>query len=306
MNKNLFFPNGYKSKIDFQNTLKFISVFNLELFKELLNKNGFYCSDNLFSNLTIHPNLYSNIYRDISFDNFNYDDIFSINNSQNYFIKKYLSNKENLKFDLAFTFSKMINRDAELSFKNSISRDVIYIETRYKNAQKIENITNNILQVINTAANNALKAIKDKKIVNFQINKIDDIRRLIDKKSFLPKKNIIHSFIKENQFILLKNCSDKFIDQYDEITEPIKKNDKDTERYAYYVYDNVSEDILRILLIDFNFYENTNVEKTFSIIIETSNIIKFVLEKFHIAEVTSSAWTEEFYNFCEKNKINIL
>ena len=188
MNKNLFFPNGYKSKIDFQNTLKFISIFNLELFKELLNKNGFYCSDNLFSNLTIHPNLYSNIYRDISFDNFNYDDIFSINNSQNYFMKKYLSNKENLKFDLAFTFSKMINRDAELSFKNSISRDVIYIETRYKNAQKIENITNNILQVINTAANNALKAIKDKKIVNFQINKIDDIRRLIDKKSFLPKK----------------------------------------------------------------------------------------------------------------------
>jgi len=334
--KRFNFPIDYKPKVSLHDTLIYSSSLKNAIFGFLYEQyKTIYIDPCLFVSNLQSCLCYTWQDRYVSFDNKINDLIACFNSTQHNFLMlaSKLFHNENYA-----TFAPAFNRDAKLTNLSSMLSWMIHVEL----AMPEENMNDNyfvkfcqilfdrIAKIVKTNELAKLYEVdeaKFKPVDGFNVAEANKIERNYPTLSLADGFNL---YCAKNKFVIVKG-----------VFKPLKTNQsiQPTIPTSYdqdcccglYVYDYVNDEPINLI----NIFKRPDGEKAFTqlnksnpielenhvyndelfdknrkvnlgITINFSNLLFYLLDKVHLAEVVSSVWSDEFIKFIKEEKIEIL
>lgn len=332
--KRFKFPFAYEPKVNIKNTIVYSSILRNLIFNYLYDK--YKCVyidpamivDNKQSSLA-----YITGDRMIGFDNKSNNSIFMFNSVQDNYLLL-LSNM--FKNEHIFTFAPFIKRDAKQTNLDSIINWEFSVELSMPINLNIDYFTTlakeTYIALTNLANSPELKKIYS--INKSKANIIDiavvDAQKIESSYPTLSLEEAFTHYCSEHKFVVVQNNIKKL--RSGKSLGTFVPTAQDCElSCGLYVYDETNNKPIHLInvckrpegivsknqLLEINPYELTNelydsriFEKdhptNISLVINFTNLLFFFLDKVHIAEVVKSVWPDEFIDFVNKEKIEIL
>lgn len=305
-----YFPVNYQPKHDFTSTLKFIDNFNELLKKALTDKfNGIQITSPLVYRVKEPINPENFAYRKIMFDNCNSKEIYTLDGDViNFFRQKNNLIDQQPNYSL-FSFSSVFYRDSKLTNTNSLLKNVVYLFVNDKQLLSfdaaLKKITDLLLSIINQIIiDDSLSdyKLKTKKITSYSTKTLKEVLPKIKTKN--NNFDYVSNYLSNNIPTLITNVASISINELDEFSfNNLTINLKNASFNIFYKNINEKLRIFKIVQVNSDVSVDSN---QYLIQIDLSNLYMYLLDKIHIAEVTPSVWTDDFFNFLKENNIKIM
>lgn len=331
--KRFKFPFAYEPKVDLKNTIIYSDIFKQQIFKYLQSKHKCiyidpaFIVDNKKSALA-----YLSGDRIMSFDNKENNSIFCLNSAQD----NYLVLASNIfKTDNLVTFAPYIKRDAKQTNLDSIMNWEIDAELSIPIGMNITYFTTFIKEVFYDLVNIAYLP-ELKKIYKVNTKKISpkdftiiDAQKIESSYPTLSLQEAFKHYCSQHKFVIVQHNIKKL--KSGRSLEPSIPTAQDNDlSCGLYVFDEVNQEPLlliglvkrpngttsKIQLNEINPLEITNDlydhrlfnkqrPTNISLVINYTNLLFYLLDKIHLAEVVKSVWPDEFIDFVESEKLEI-
>lgn len=333
--KRFHFPFDYKPKVSLQDTLHYANLLKQKIFNFLQEQyKAIYLDPALIVSNKESSLSYTNLDRYVGFDNKVINMIAAFNNCQDNYLTLASSK---FKHKNIFTYCPSIKRDAKLTNTSSMINWMINIELAMPDDNlnieyfsqfakdtfaKIATLTQakdleNIFEVDK-------KKIKSNQWKTFEAQKLEDGYPTLNLSQSLKHICSAHKFvIVQNNLKRLK--SNNSVEQYVATGQDLDCS------CGLYVYDFVNDAAINLINIckrpsgqkSFDQLKNINPLEldnqiydkqlfdqdrptNMSISINFTNLLFYLLDKVHLAEVVSSIWPDEFIEFIKTEKVDIL
>lgn len=299
--KKSYFSSTYKNSNDLKNSLIFIRKFKYNFISKLEhNLNLFYVESPKLAKLSNNLNL-----RNINFDNKWNNQVYEFIYFPCEFINK-IFKKINLDNNFGLiSYYERYNRDCIISSSEFIVQNVIDIRIKITNNDFINLFTQFYKKIIDTMIETC----------DFIIAQHNDL--IINRDIFNAKYNVqnMNNFFKIYQTLKIDDyIKQKLIDNELVLftnTKKVKTNllfklseyDHDIDNAQLLYYYPISNEIINLMQIALSKNEN---EHYFHITINIDLIIMILLGKYHIGEVISGIWDDNFKKEAKIKKIDIL
>lgn len=331
--KRYNFPYSYKPKVNFKDTLRYISLFKKELMDRLQKK---YDAIEIFtpiaSTLTNSNNAIYPDQRQIIFDNKFSDNIFQVNSQlDNYFCL--ISNELNPISVIGFY--DIINRDAKLNNLDSLTTQTIMLDyydlLENHNIDYLNRLIKEIYKlVIETTKEESLTKIYSASNLATSIIKTISTQEIEDHYPTIQLQQGFTHYVNENNLVILNKpfITLKSGRIYKKGLAVSQSFNNSCILYAYNQFNDKEIELITIAsrpngqlakdqLLKQNPFEYDNKiydqalfdekrAQSISININFSNLMLFLLKKVHLAEVSKSIWEQDFLDFVKDEKIKIL
>lgn len=326
---------GYRSKLSILETIEGIEEIRTSIFSSLKNK---------YNLITLNPGMITNkniwlnddfqfVERPIEFDSSShlYGEIIMSNNKwRRYFM--YKMELKDVDKGIICDFNS-VRRDAELSSMNSLVYSEIGIEL-FSEKTNMDEINKKCVDLYEIIVETDKKISEKSEILSK--NHFSGTLIFISYKKlkmlypFLSFGERLDRFARENGSFVLTDFVEKLLGQKDKTPYS-----EDVFNFKYlakiYYYNRIIEKSMSIGYVGYQVDKNTLKEQnlilkenwktnteynylikadelplTISAGININRVIMAILEKYHIGEVHSSIWDEDFLEYCKKNGIEIL
>ncbi len=333
--KRFHFPFDYKPKVSLEDTVVYASKLKQEIFTFFKEQyKAIYLDPALIVPNKESSLAYKSNDRFVSFDNKASNLVSAINNCQDNYLT-IASSK--FKRKNICTFAPLIKRDVKLSNTSSMINWIIDLELAmpedYLNNKYFidfaKQLFGKIVSFVNKSELKKIYEVSNKKI-KVSDWKVVEAQKLENSYLTLTLKQGLNHICSSNRFVIIENNfkklkSNQSIEQYSVTAQDWENS------CGIYVYDYINEAPINLINIckrpsgdkSYNQLRNTNPLEldneiydqiifdkdrptNMSVTINFTNLIYYLLDKVHLAEVVSSVWPEDFLEFVKTEKIDIL
>lgn len=333
--KRFHFPFDYKPSVSLQDTVVYANKLKQAIFSFLQEQyKAIYLDPALLVPNKESSLSYAHLDRFVSFDNKANNLISAFNNCQdNYFtIAATKFKRKNI-----YTYAPLIKRDAKLTNTSSMINWLINFELAMPednlNIKYFDSFAkqlfDKIVSLITKAEFKKIYSVSNKKI-KVDDWKIIDAQKVENSYPTLDLNQALNHICANNRFVIIENNFKRL--KSNKSIEPFVATAQDLDcSCGLYVYDYVNDTSINLINIckrtsgdkayeqlrstnpielDNEIYDQKLFDKdrptNMSVTINFTNLIYYLLDKVHLAEVVASVWPDEFLEFVKTEKIDIL
>ncbi len=327
------FPFAYRPKLNLKETMIYSSILRQKIFDYLHGKyKCIYLDPALIVNNKNSAISYLTGDRIISFDNIKNNEILCLNSAQDNYL---MIASNSFKNENIATFAPFIKRDASQTNLDSVINWEIDVELSMPINLNMEYFTSlakqTFLDLLNLANHLELK-----KIFKVQTKKafvkdicVVDAQKIENSYRTLSLQEAFKHFCSENNFVIVQHNIKK-LRSGKSLEASIPTAQDNSLSCGLYVYDKINGKPIHLInvckrpsgstaksqLNDVNPLELTNElydknvfdkkrPSNISLVINFTNLLFYLLDKVHLAEVVKSVWPDEFLDFIKTEKLEI-
>lgn len=333
--KRFRFPFDYKPKVSLKDTIAFANLLKQKLFTYFQER---------YNAISIDPALvvsnresslaYTNNDRYVSFDNKANNLISIFNNCQDNYLTLM---SQTLRHKNIYSYNPIIKRDAKLTNTSSMitwnmnlelamPEDSLNIAFFNKFGKELFQVIKGFVQIPR------IKSIFEvsRKKINVKEWRVVEAQKIEDSYRSLTLEQGVNHFCSNNLFVIINN-NFKRLRSNNSVEDYVSTSQDLNCSCGFYVYDFINDKAINIINIfkrpsgetsheqlkttnpielDEQVYNpkifDANRPTNMSVNINFTNLIFYLLDKIHLAEVVSSIWPDDFMDFVKTEKIEIL